>query len=149
VATTATPGAKWFQRPHPLRPSSLRARPPAAQLALTRAHTTAKIRTNETALGKLKGMDLPTSDLFNRGGVARIVFEHGRPDEVFFVGHGGRHWATLDKGDSYVQPCGLETHGDLCLQHPAPGQTLSPPFVKYATPAPPRPNHRCCLSPTS
>jgi hypothetical protein len=115
--------------------------------------------TNETALGKLKGMDLPTSaDLFDRGGIASIVFEHGnclvllpsrespiasneppwgaciagRPEEVFFVGHGGHHWATLDKGDSYVQPCGVETAGDLCVQHPAPGQTLSPPFVKFA-----------------
>ena len=51
--------------------------------------------------------------------------------QIFFVGTNGKHWVTLDEGNSYIQPCGDERPGEKCIQHPGgTNALLTNPYMK-------------------
>jgi hypothetical protein len=90
-------------------------------------------REEETSSGKLKGLDSGQSyDIYEQTGIKQILFHHGRPREIFFIGANGKHWATLDEGNSYIQPCGFQLPGDTqCIQHPGGDVArMTNPFMK-------------------
>mmetsp|Transcript_21114 Transcript_21114/g.25393 ORF Transcript_21114/g.25393 Transcript_21114/m.25393 type:complete len:861 (-) Transcript_21114:1076-3658(-) len=58
--------------------------------------------------------------------------------QIFFTGYGGVHWATVDYGKTYIQPCGYEAEGAKCISNPGGNNTLSVPQIKLH---PKLPNH--------